>query len=368
MEIGVLNFDEVHNDLTRKIIHVDMDAFFASVEIRDNPKLANKPVIIAKHPNLTHGRGVVSTCNYIARSFGVHSAMSAKQAYELCPNGVFLPGNYTKYQSVSNQIKQIFSRYTDKIEMLSIDEAFLDVTTNFIHSKSAIYIAKCIQRDIKKELNLTCSAGVSYNKFLAKVASDMKKPAGLTVILPEEAKEFLKNLPIKKFYGVGRKSLEKLKMLNIEKGEDLLHYNALELINQFGRLGFMMLQRVHGIDNSKVQPNRQRKSIGKESTYYPELVTIEDVTIAIRNHCYKIEDSLNKRQLYGNLITLKLRYSNFETKTHQKKIDKYINQSEDIFQEAIDLYEEFGIIDAPIRLLGVSISGLSKNIKIEQLV
>lgn len=368
MEIGVLNFDDRQNDLTRKIIHIDMDAFFASVEIRDNPKLSKKPVIIAKHPNLTNGRGVVSTCNYIARSFGVKSAMSAKKAYQLCPNGVFLPVNFEKYQKVSNQIKHIFSRYTDKIEMVSIDEAFLDVTTNFIQSKSAIYVAKCIQRDIQKELQLTCSAGVSYNKFLAKIASDMQKPAGLTTILPEEAKQFLKALPIEKFYGVGRKSLEKLSALHIKKGEDLLQYNALSLIHQFGRLGFLLLQRVHGIDNSPVRSYRPRKSVGKENTYYPELFTIEEVTIAIRNHCYKIAEQLRKKRLIGNVVTLKIRYSNFETKTHQKKVDYALNTADRLFQEAIDLYEEFGVFDESIRLLGVSISGLRQEFEENRLV
>ena len=183
------------NDMSRKIIHIDMDAFFASVEERDNPELAKHPLVIARHPKDTKGRGVVTTCNYKAREYGIHSAMSAKKAYELCPQAVFVPGNYQKYREISRQIRAIFHRYTDLIEPMSIDEAYLDVTENKIGSKSAIKVARCIQEDIWRELHLTCSAGVSYNKFLAKLASDYRKPHGMTVIMPGEAEAFLKELP-----------------------------------------------------------------------------------------------------------------------------------------------------------------------------
>ena len=198
------------NDTSRKIIHIDMDAFFASVEERDNPKLKGHPVIIGSDPRLTGGRGVVSTCNYEARKFGVHSAMSSKEAYERCPQGIFISGNYEKYQAVGLQIREIFKRYTDLIEPMSIDEAYLDVTENKLEIKSAVKIAKLIQHDIWNELQLTASAGVSYNKFLAKIASDYEKPHGLTVILPDEAEAFLAPMDIAKFHGVGKKSVEKL--------------------------------------------------------------------------------------------------------------------------------------------------------------
>lgn len=187
------------NDTSRKIIHIDMDAFFAAVEERDNPDLQGKPVVIAKDPRETGGRGVVSTCNYEARRFGIHSAMSSKEAYERCPHAVFISGNYSKYKEVGLEIRQIFKRYTDLVEPMSIDEAYLDVTENKLGIKSAMKIAKLIQHDIWQEVHLTCSAGVSYNKFLAKLASDYEKPHGLTLVLPEDAQNFWQPYPLKNF-------------------------------------------------------------------------------------------------------------------------------------------------------------------------
>ena len=196
------------NDLSRKIIHVDMDAFFAAIEVRDNPELKGKPVVIGADPRLSGGRGVVSTCNYEARAFGIHSAMSSKEAFERCPQAIFISGHYEKYQEVGRQVREIFHRYTDLVEPMSIDEAYLDVTENKLGLSSAVKIAKLIQYDIWTELHLTASAGVSYNKFLAKIASDMEKPHGLTLILPEEAVGILASLPIEKFHGVGKKTVK----------------------------------------------------------------------------------------------------------------------------------------------------------------
>ena len=238
------------NDTSRKIIHIDMDAFFASVEERDNPKLKGHPVIIGSDPRLTGGRGVVSTCNYEARKFGVHSAMSSKEAYERCPQGIFISGNYEKYQVVGLQIREIFKRYTDLIEPMSIDEAYLDVTENKLEIKSAVKIAKLIQHDIWNELQLTASAGVSYNKFLAKIASDYEKPHGLTVILPEEAEAFLAPMDIAKFHGVGKKSVEKLHEMGVYTGADLLKIPEMTLIDKFGRFGFDLYRKARGISNS----------------------------------------------------------------------------------------------------------------------
>ena len=193
------------NDTSRKIIHIDMDAFFAAVEERDNPSLKGKPVVIGQDPRQSGGRGVVSTCNYEARKYGIHSAMSSKEALDLCPQAIFISGNYEKYREVGEQVREIFKRYTDLIEPMSIDEAYLDVTENKIQSKSAVKIARLIQHAIWEELHLTASAGVSYNKFLAKMASDYQKPRGLTVVLPEDAEDFLSQMDIAKFHGVGRR-------------------------------------------------------------------------------------------------------------------------------------------------------------------
>lgn len=360
MEIGILNFDYIKNDVTRKIIHIDMDAFYASVEIRDNPKLKNKPVVMAKHPKLTNGRGIVSTCNYKAREYGIKSAMSAQKAFELCPHAEFIPVNISYYAEISKQIRAIFKRYTDIIEPLSLDEAYLDVTHNKINAKSAIYIAKCIQRDIFNELHLTCSAGVSYNKFLAKVASDVKKPAGLTTITPSEANAFLMDLPIEKFYGVGKKSVDKLREYGIYTGKDILLSDATTLVKEFGKLGFLLLQRVHGIDHSSVVSTRQRKSLGRERTYYPELESEQQVQIAIRELSQSVSRQLQRLDMKGNVVTLKIRYSNFDTQTRQKKLDKWIDDEVSIFQKAMALFEDYADFNQTIRLMGVSISGLEK--------
>ncbi|MBS4761447.1 DNA polymerase IV [Carnobacteriaceae bacterium zg-ZUI252] len=362
MQIGILNFDHQKHDTTRKIIHIDMDAFYASVEMRDNPELKDKPVVIAKHPKLTHGRGIVSTCNYKAREYGIRSAMSAQKAYELCPHAHFIEGDITYYAKVSQQIRSIFKRYTDMIEPLSLDEAYLDVTVNKIGAKSAIYVAKCIQRDIYRELNLTCSAGVSYNKFLAKVASDYQKPAGLTTITPDEAQSFLKQLPIEKFYGVGRKSVEKLHEYGIFTGEDILMTDATILVKNLGKLGFLLIQRAHGIDHSVVKPTRQRKSLGRERTYFPELASEQQVQIAIRELSKSVTRQLQRVHLKGNVVTLKLRYSNFETQTRQKKLSRFIDEEQFIFQTAMELFEEYGNLEQTIRLIGVSVSGLEERV------
>lgn len=359
MEIGLLSFNHMYKDIHRKIIHIDMDAFYASVEMRDNPDLQNKPVIIAQHPKETRGRGIVSTCNYIARQKGVHSAMSAKKAYELCPDGVFLPPRIHYYAQISHSIREIFNRYTDCVEPLSLDEAYLDVTYNKKGYKSAMYIAKCIQRDIWLELGLTCSAGVSYNKFLAKVASDYQKPAGLTTITPPEARDFLETLPIEKFYGVGRKSVPVLHEDGIFCGKDVLLKDPSKVLEKYGKMGFLLLQRARGIDHSPVRVNRSRKSVGREKTYFPELVGDTRVQMAIRELALSVSKTLKKLQLKGDTISLKIRYTNFDTHTKQVKVSRITDDEHVIYQEAMLLYEEFGEQVSSIRLLGISVSNVT---------
>lgn len=346
------------NNTSRKIIHIDMDAFFASVEVRDNPQLKGKPVVIARNPLETGGRGVVSTCSYEARKFGIHSAMSSKEAYDLCPQAVFIPGNYEKYTEISGQVREIFSRYTDDIEAASIDEAYLDVTENKIGATSAVKIAKLIQHDIFTELHLTCSAGVSYNKFLAKLASDYKKPRGLTLIMPEEAKEFLGNLPIEKFHGVGKATVPKLHELNIYKGADIQEKDPLYLTDRFGVYGWELYLKANGIHNSKVKSTRQRKSIGKERTYGKLLYLPEDIREEIGKLCNGVSNSLNRHDLRGNIVILKLRYSDFSTLTKRKTFaDKLINL-EELISSAQEIFEELNYDEARgVRLLGITVSG-----------
>ena len=345
------------NDTSRKIIHIDMDAFFASVEERDNPNLKGHPVIIGSDPRLTGGRGVVSTCNYEARKFGVHSAMSSKEAYERCPQGIFISGNYEKYQAVGLQIREIFKRYTDLIEPMSIDEAYLDVTENKLEIKSAVKIAKLIQHDIWNELQLTASAGVSYNKFLAKIASDYEKPHGLTVILPDEAEAFLAPMDIAKFHGVGKKSVEKLHGMGIYTGADLLKVSEMTLIDKFGRFGFDLYRKARGISNSPVKSNRIRKSIGKERTYAKLLYSEEDIKKELTLLAQKVENSLTKYDKKGRTIVLKIRYADFSTLTKRKSLALTTQDKEQIERTAHEIYDSLEEQPRGIRLLGLTVTG-----------
>ena len=307
------------NDTSRKIIHIDMDAFFASVEERDNPKLKGKPVIIGSDPRQTGGRGVVSTCNYEARKFGVHSAMSSKEAYERCPQGIFISGNYEKYQTVGLQIREIFKRYTDKIEPMSIDEAYLDVTENKLGLKSAVKIAKLIQHDIWNELQLTASAGVSYNKFLAKIASDYEKPHGLTVIL--------------------------------------LKIPEMTLIDKFGRFGFDLYRKARGISNSPVKSNRIRKSIGKERTYAKLLHGEEDIKKELSRLAAKVALSLEKHQKAGKTVVLKIRYADFSTLTKRRTLEQETKEVEVIERVSHEIYDSLEEQPRGVRLLGLTVTG-----------
>ena len=345
------------NDLSRKIIHIDMDAFFAAVEIRDNPKLKGKPVIIGSDPRQTGGRGVVSTCSYEARVFGVHSAMSSKEAYERCPQAVFISGNYEKYKAVGLEIRAIFKRYTDLIEPMSIDEAYLDVTENKLGIKSAVKIARLIQEDIWQELHLTASAGVSYNKFLAKMASDYQKPHGLTVILPDKAQDFLKQMDIAKFHGVGKKTVEKLHEMGIYTGADLLDVSEVTLIDRFGRLGYDLYRKARGIHNSPVKSNRIRKSIGKEKTYSKILQDEEDIKKELTLLSEKVAHNLSKQDKAGKIIILKIRYADFSTLTRRKSLPQATQDASQISQTALQLYEELAEKEKGIRLLGITVTG-----------
>ncbi len=335
-----------------------MDAFFASVEERENPNLKGKPVIIARHPKETGGKGVVATANYEARKYGVHSAMSAQRAFELCPHGQFIPGHFDLYRAISAQVREVFRRYTDVIEPLSLDEAYLDVTSNKMGLKSATLIAQRIQREIWEKVHLTSSAGVSYNKFIAKLASDFHKPAGLTVIPPEDALQFLRELPIEKFYGVGKKSVEKMHELNIFTGEDLYQRSELELIHHFGKMGYSLYRKVRGIDNAPVQPFRERKSIGKEDTYHQILRTEPEVIAELRKLTVKVQSSLSKNQKHGKTVVIKIRYADFETVTKRVTLPHYVRDKEELFFQAQNLWYEIGMIEKGVRLLGVTVTGL----------
>ncbi len=339
----------------RKIIHIDMDAFYASVEQRDNPALRGKPVIISGDPSK---RGVVSTCSYEARQYGVHSAMPSRTAYKLCPHGIFVPPRFSAYKEVSTKIREIFSDYTDLIEPLSLDEAYLDVTENKKDIPYATDIAKEILMRIRTETQLTASAGVSFNKFLAKVASDYKKPAGITVIKPDNAAKFIDNLKIRKFYGVGKVTEQKMLKLNIHTGKDLRKLSLEQMNLMFGKAGSYYFNIVNCIDERPVTPYRTRKSVGRERTFQQD---IDDMNL-IEEHLLKItaqvSEIMDRIGVKGKTITLKIKYFDFKSSTRSYSLNCPTSSPEDIYQVIKPLLGKTDAGKTKVRLLGVSVSNL----------
>jgi DNA polymerase-4 len=342
----------------RKIIHIDMDAFFASIEIRDNPVLRGKPVIVGGDPEK---RGVVSTCSYEARKFGVHSAMPAGQARKLCPQGIFLPVNMEKYTRVSVQIQQIFYDYTDLVEPLSVDEAFLDVTENKKHCRSATLLAEEIRKRIHMETGLTASAGVSFNKFLAKIASDINKPDGITVITPDKANEFIEKLPIEKFYGVGKVTAGKMKELGINNGLDLKNFDQAELIRHFGKAGLYYYNIARGCDDREVETDVPRKSLGRETTLQIDISDISEIIKILEDLSREVESLLKEEGLAGRTVTLKLRYENFQTVTRSLTLPGLVDEYEFIRNTAVSLLKKTQAGQRKVRLLGVTVSGFPEQ-------
>ena len=338
----------------RKIIHIDMDAFYASVEQRDRPEFRGKPVIVGGDPQ---ARGVVAACSYEARQFGIHSAMASSTAYRLCPDAVFIRPRFDVYRSVSAQIREIFCEYTDLVEPLSLDEAFLDVTDN----RKGILSATLIARDIKKQIydrtgKLTASAGVSFNKFIAKVASDFNKPDGITVIPPDMAVEFIGNLPVRKFFGVGKVTEEKMLNLGIRTGADLKKYKREQLIQLFGKSGGYFFDIAHGLDERPVEPNRIRKSIGQETTLLEDIDDRDKMLEILEDIVLDLENDLNEADRKGRTITLKIKYSDFQQVTRSVTMDQPIDSASIMMQQVSQLISKTEAGERKVRLLGISIS------------
>lgn len=356
----------IGEEYIRKIIHVDMDAFFAAVEQRDNPELRGKAVIIGGSPN---GRGVVSTASYEARKFGVHSAMPCSQAARLCPHGIFVKANFEAYKLASNQIREIFFEYTDLVEPLSLDEAYLDVTENHKNNPSATLIAKEILQKITDITQLTASAGVAHNKFLAKVASDYNKPNGLTLVPPEKAVAFLEELDIKKFFGVGKATQKKMHALGIKNGGDLKKWTEIDLVKAFGKSGRHYYKIVRGIDKREVKSHRIRKSYGKERTFSEDMGDLDWVNNFLMELSESISEGMQKINAAGKTITLKVRYKNFDTITRSQSLTHHTNKADEISTIARQLLEQTDAGNREVRLLGISLSNLnlSENEYFEQL-
>jgi len=338
----------------RKVIHIDMDAFFASVEQRDRPELRGLPVAVGG----SAARGVVAAASYEARRFGVHSAMPSVTARRRCPQLIFVPPRFEQYRAVSRQIHQIFARYSDLVEPLSLDEAYLDVTADIRGIGSAVGIARRIRAEIRAETGLTASAGVSYNKFLAKVASDQNKPDGLCVITPEQGPDFVAGLPVRRFYGVGPKTAERMAQLGLQSGADLRAQDMAFLAGHFGKLAPYLYKACRGIDHRPVKPDRQRKSVGAERTYPEDMVQPDQLLAALERIVELVWLRIENNRVRGRTITLKLKFADFRQITRSRSRDAPIGDRGELGALARDLLGALLPLPQGVRLLGLSLSAL----------
>ncbi len=337
-----------------KIIHVDMDAFYASVEQMDNPELRGKPIAVGGNEI----RGVITTASYEARSFGVHSAMPGVVAKRRCPDLIFVKPRFSRYKEISKQIRKIFYDYTDLVEPLALDEAFLDVTANKVNNSSATLIAEEIRQRIYMEVGLTASAGISINKFTAKIASDINKPNGQKTINPNEVISFLETLAIEKFFGVGKVTARKMNNHGIFSGKDLKEKDLSYLSKHFGKSGVHFYNIVRGIQHSTVQPNRIRKSISSESTFENDLIEMSEYENALFEIAQDLERSLNKMKIMGKTITLKIKYNDFTQQTRSKTIGYFVSKIDEFYPILLDILHKHPL-EKPVRLLGIGFSNLN---------
>lgn len=340
---------------SRAIIHLDMDAFYPAVEVLDNPGLKGKPVIVGGGRE----RGVVSSASYEARKFGVHSAQPMATAMRLCPDGVFLPGRMSRYKEVSKQVFEIFFRFTPLVEPLSIDEAFLDVTGSIRLFGEPVEIAKKVKQVVVNETGLTVSAGVAPSKFVAKIASDMDKPDGLTVVPSDQVREFLDPLPIKKMWGVGKVTQEALSRLNVRTFEDLSRVPVGVLERRFGKHGLKMHQLSMGIDEREVIPEHDAKSIGHEETFSQDILDKGAAKKELLSLANRVARRMRREQVIGRTITLKVKYSDFVQVTRSTTLSISTDDGPEIYSTVCRLLEKTEVGKRPVRLLGISLSQLT---------
>jgi DNA polymerase IV len=342
---------------TRKIIHVDMDAFFASVEQRDDPALRGKPVAVGGLGE----RGVVAAASYEARAYGVRSAMASARARRLCPDLIFVRHRFDVYRHVSRQIRAIFESYTPLVQPLSLDEAYLDVSAPLVPIQSATEIAKEIRQRIRETTGLTASAGVSYNKFLAKIASDQNKPDGLCVITPAQGPEFAATLPVRKFHGIGPATAARMERLGIQTGADLRACSQALLEQNFGKAGHYYYWASRGIDHRPVNPDQTRKSIGSETTFAHDLTTVEQSLAALSPLIETVSTYATRHETGGKTVTLKLRYADFHTITRSRSGSRPLSRVDDITPIVAQLIASIAPFSQGIRLLGVTLHNLERN-------
>ncbi|WP_298308885.1 DNA polymerase IV [uncultured Erythrobacter sp.] len=346
----------------RKIIHVDMDAFFASVEQRDDPELRGKPVAVGG----SGGRGVVAAASYEARKFGVRSAMPSVTAKRLCPDLIFVKHRFDAYKEASRQIRAIFEHHTPHVEPLSLDEAYLDVTEDRLGIGSATRIAELIRQEIRAKTKLTASAGVSYNKFLAKLASDQNKPDGMCVIRPGQGADFVAGLPIRRFHGVGPKAEEKMKRLGIETGADLVTKDIAFLKANFGSFADYLYRAARGIDLRPVRAHRVRKSVGGERTFSEDISSGSALRETLYNTIDYVWESIERTKARGRTVTLKVKFNDFKSMTRSKSVTHWIETKKEWSEISRELLEEALPLPMPIRLMGLTLSNLDHGDEEEQ--
>ncbi len=337
----------------RKIIHIDMDAFFAAVEQRDFPEYRNKPLVVGGNP---FSRGVVATCSYEARIYGIHSAMPTTRAYRLCPEAIFVKPRFEAYKEASQAIRQIFFEYTNLVEPLSLDEAYLDVTESESNDGSATLIAKAIKTKIKEQTQLTASAGVSYNKFLAKIASDLNKPDGLYLITPKQGAEFVEQLPIHKFHGVGKATALKMHDLGIQTGKDLKILSLEALQQHFGKSGLYYYNIARGVDNRPVVSYRKSQSVGVETTFQQDINNVRDVLENLQQFFDKALSKVAEKQLSAHTVTVKIKYHDFVQITRSRTLLKTVAASTHNKDLLAELLKNTDVGRRDVRLLGVTLS------------
>ncbi|MDR1779598.1 MAG: DNA polymerase IV, partial [Tannerella sp.] len=336
----------------RKIIHIDMDAFYAAVEQRDNPALRGKPVAVG-YPE---ARGVVSTASYEARKFGIRSAMPSLTARSKCPELIFVPPRFEVYHEVSMQIRDIFLEYTDLVEPLSLDEAFLDVTVNRKNNPSASLIAEEIRRKIREQTHLTASAGVSFNKFLAKIASDYRKPDGMFVITPDMAESFVESLKIERFFGVGKVTAQKMHANRIFTGKDLKQWTEAQLVHLFGKMGRMLYLNARGIDERPVEPNRITKSVSSETTFLQDKDNRVYLTVELYHLAREVFERMDAEQFYGKTVTIKVKYADFRIITRSRTFPRKLTQLNQCWSTVREMMKQIDLAAQPVRLLGFGVS------------
>lgn len=346
----------------RKIIHIDMDAFYAAVEQRDFPQYRNKPLVVGGPPD---SRGVVATCSYEARRFGIHSAMPSSHAYRLCPQAVFVKPRFEVYRSVSNTIRALFADYTDLIEPLSLDEAYLDVSACPQYQGSATLIAKAIKARIKQVTGLTASAGVSYNKFLAKIASDLDKPDGLYLISPEQGAEFVEQLAIGKFHGVGKATAQKMQSLGITTGKDLKNQPLAFLQQHFGKSAQYYYNIARGIDLRPVTPHRPRQSLGTETTFQQDIIEFQEVFAHLQGLLAEVLAKLGEQRQHARTLTIKIKYHDFVQITRSRTLPYSLTSDSNLAAILAGLLNGTDAGRRKIRLLGVTLSSLEDSSSVQ---